>query len=114
MLNVTVHTPTTPTSSKRSASSLGHLQEAIKVSVQPPGGLAARLDGVLGAAAGAHVPPPHGADVAVRADVDDGDLAVLQGGTQVLLGAGQAAGVEVRPVVEVDCPGGAGQDRGEV
>lgn len=95
--------------------SSGHLQEPIKIRVEPAGGLAARLNGVLGgAAAGAHVPPAHGADVAVRAHVDDGDLAVLQRRAEVLLRAGQAARVEVGHVVEVDGPGGAGEDRGQV
>lgn len=109
-----MHTHTAWAPSAPRPSGLGDLQEAVKVGVEPPRGLAARLDGVLGPSAGAHIPPPHGADVTVGPHVYDGDLAVLQRGAEVLFCAGQATRVEVGHVVEVDCPGGAGEDGGEV
>lgn len=87
------------------------------------------------------VPFPDGANVAVGADDEEGDvfwfvlflflLLWLLGrwggagrwgarggcqkiGAEVLVGAGAALGVEVRDVVEVDGPGGAGEERGQV
>ena len=82
------------------------LEEPRVVRVHPLGGLLARV-------VDARVPPADGADVAVGADVDDGDFARAEA-PQPLVGAEGAPRVLLRDVVQVEGPAAVLEQGGQV